>query len=77
MFKEKKLLKKAKKVKNYAAEMIFFDTEMCIYILHERYSLNSFTEIFSSNEKFALTSPSIFELYVGLYKLQYGKNQIL
>ncbi|MFO8020258.1 MAG: type II toxin-antitoxin system VapC family toxin [Promethearchaeia archaeon] len=56
--------------------MIFFDTDICIDILHEKISLSSFIETFSSNEKFAITSPSIFELYMGYYKLQYGKTQI-
>lgn len=56
--------------------MIFFDTDICIDILHEKYSLSSFIETFSSQEKFAITSLSIFELYMGYYKLLFGKTKL-
>jgi len=56
--------------------MIFFDTDVCIDILHERYSLSAFTEAFSTQEKFGITSLSVFELYMGYYKLQFGKNKL-
>jgi tRNA(fMet)-specific endonuclease VapC len=56
--------------------MIFFDTDVCIDILHEKYSLSAFTEAFSPQEKFAITSLSVFELYMGYYKLQFGKNKL-
>lgn len=56
--------------------MIFFDTDICIDILHEKYSLSSFIETFSSQEKFAITSLSVFELYMGYYKLKFGKAKL-
>jgi len=56
--------------------LIFFDTDICIDILHGNYSLKSFKQNFLSNEKFAITTPSIFELYMGYYKLEFGKNRL-
>ena len=56
--------------------MIFFDTDICIDILHGNYSLKSFKQRFLSNEKFAITTPSIFELYMGYYKLEFEKNRL-
>jgi len=40
--------------------MIFFDTDICIDILHEKYSLKVFTKSFSPEEKFAITTPFYF-----------------
>ncbi len=56
--------------------MIFFDSDICIDILHEIYLLTSFTETFSSNERFAITSLTVFELYMGYYKLKFRKNKL-
>ncbi|TXT59514.1 MAG: putative Ribonuclease VapC [Promethearchaeota archaeon] len=57
--------------------MIFLDTDICIDILHGKYSLSSFIETFSSQEKFGITSLSVFELFIGFYKLRFGKNKII
>jgi predicted nucleic acid-binding protein len=56
--------------------MIFLDTDICIDILHEDYNLSSFINIFSPGDRFAVTSLSLFELYMGFYKLQFGKSKI-
>ena len=53
--------------------MIFIDTNIAIQILNGRNSLNELVNQIGSN-KIGITTPSIVELYYGLYKLKYLKK---
>lgn len=55
--------------------MIFLDTSSAIEILNGNQSLENLIKQFD-NELFAITTPSIFELYHGIYKLKYLKQKI-
>jgi predicted nucleic acid-binding protein len=55
--------------------MIFLDTSSTIQILNGNSTLESLINKFD-NQKFGITSPSIFELYHGLFKLKYLKKKI-
>lgn len=55
--------------------MIFLDTSSAIEILNGNQSLQHLIKQFD-NELFAITTPSIFELYHGIYKLNYLKKKI-
>ena len=55
--------------------MIFLDTSSAIEILKGNHSLENHIEKFNS-KSFAITSPSIFELYHGIYKLYFLKQKI-
>jgi predicted nucleic acid-binding protein len=55
--------------------MIFIDTNIAIEILNGNTSLNDlFIQL--SSEKIGITTPSIVELYYGLYKLKYLKKEL-
>jgi predicted nucleic acid-binding protein len=55
--------------------MIFLDTSSAIEILKGNQSLKDLITPFK-NELFAITTPSIFELYHGIYKLKLLKQKI-
>ena len=55
--------------------MIFLDTSSAIEILNGNYSLENLITNFDG-ESFAITTPSIFELYHGIYKLKFLKQKI-
>ena len=53
--------------------MIFLDTSACIDILRGSCTLENFHVRFRSGT-FAISSPTIFELHNGVYKLKYLKK---
>ena len=55
--------------------MIFLDTSSAIEILNGDVTLENVLIKFKT-DKFGITSPSIFELYLGIYKLKYLKKKI-
>ncbi len=55
--------------------MIFLDTSSAIKILNGAVLLDNVLIKFKT-DKFGITSPSIFELYLGIYKLKYLKKKI-
>lgn len=55
--------------------MIFLDTSSAIEILNGKILLVDLLTQFK-NEIFAITSPSVFELYHGIYKLKFLKKKI-
>ena len=55
--------------------MIFLDTSSAIQILNGNNSLESLIEKFE-DDSFGITTPSIFELYHGIYKLKSLKKKI-
>jgi len=55
--------------------MIFLDTSSAIQILNGNNSLESLIEKFE-DDYFGITTPSIFELYHGIYKLKLLKKKI-
>jgi predicted nucleic acid-binding protein len=56
--------------------MIFLDTDACIEILRGRASLEQLIRNYS-DERFGISSPSLFELNVGIYNLKYLKKKYL
>ena len=55
--------------------MIFFDTSSAIEILNGNHNLENLIEQFDI-KSFGITTPSIFELYHGIYKLKLLKKKI-
>ncbi|TFG23431.1 MAG: type II toxin-antitoxin system VapC family toxin [Promethearchaeota archaeon] len=55
--------------------MIFLDTSSAIEILNGAVTLEEVLNKFKT-DKFGITSPSIFELFLGIYKLKYLKKKI-
>ncbi len=55
--------------------MIFLDTSSTIQILNGNHSLKDLIDKFKV-ESFGITTPSIFELYHGIYKLKLLKKKI-
>jgi len=55
--------------------MIFLDTSSAIHILNGNESLKNVIDKFRT-DKFGITSPTIFELYHGIYKLRFLKKKI-
>ena len=55
--------------------MIFIDTNIAIEILNGNNTLDDLITKLSS-DKIGITSPSIVELYYGLYKLKYLKKEL-
>ncbi|KKK40761.1 hypothetical protein LCGC14_2870840 [marine sediment metagenome] len=55
--------------------MIFLDTSSAIHILNGNESLKNVIDNFGT-DKFGITSPMIFELYHGIYKLKFLKRKI-
>ena len=55
--------------------MIFLDTSSAIEILNGAVTLENVLIKFKT-DKFGITIPSIFELYLGIYKLKYLKKKI-
>lgn len=55
--------------------MIFLDTSSAIQILNGNPSIELAYEKFDVSQ-FGITTPSIFELYTGIYKLKYLKKKI-
>jgi predicted nucleic acid-binding protein len=55
--------------------MIFLDTSSAIQILNGNPSIREAYEKFDTNN-FGITTPSIFELYTGIYKVKYLKKKI-
>ncbi len=55
--------------------MIFIDTNIAIEILNGNNTLDDLITKLSS-DKIGITSPSIVELYYGLYKLKYIKKEL-
>lgn len=55
--------------------MIFIDTNIAIQILNASETLEVLEKEFSRNQ-FAIATPSVFELYHGVYKLKYLKKDL-
>ncbi|MBN1799900.1 MAG: type II toxin-antitoxin system VapC family toxin [Candidatus Lokiarchaeota archaeon] len=55
--------------------MIFIDTNVAIQILNAQNTLDDLI-IKLSSDKIGITSPSVVELYYGLYKLKYQKKDL-
>jgi predicted nucleic acid-binding protein len=55
--------------------MIFLDTDACIEILRDRRALADLLQKYK-DERFGITAPSIFELYLGAYRLKYLKKSL-
>ncbi len=55
--------------------MIFLDTNVAIQILNGNRSLESLIDKLNIDQ-FGITTPSIFELYHGIYKLKFLKKKI-
>ncbi len=55
--------------------MIFLDTSSAIQILNGNPSIGEANEKFDTSQ-FGITTPSIFELYNGIYKVKYLKKKI-
>lgn len=55
--------------------MIFLDTDICIDILNGNQQSENLLDIYKTKQ-FGITTPSIFELYHGIYKLQYLKRDL-
>lgn len=55
--------------------MLFLDTSAAIQILSGNSSLENLIDRLNINE-FGITTPSIFELYHGIYKLKFLKKNI-
>lgn len=55
--------------------MIFIDTNIAIKILNDNDSIEILVDKYGQNE-FAISTPSIFELFHGIYKLKYLKKDL-
>jgi len=55
--------------------MIFLDTNIAIQILNGNSSLKELIDKLDTNQ-FGITTPSIFELYHGIYKVKFLKKKI-
>ena len=55
---------------------LFLDSDIMIGILHEQVDLNEIKQIFLQYERLATTSPNLYEIYYGIYQLQYSKQSI-
>ncbi len=54
--------------------MIVLDSDVAIALLHKKISIENLISLIKENEILSISSPSVYELYFGLYKLKRTKG---
>jgi predicted nucleic acid-binding protein len=54
--------------------MIIIDTDIAINIIHASLDMDDMAKIIEPESKIAITSPSMYELYFGLYRMEYRRK---